>query len=446
VDGPSAQTFSRVILDPMSETITKPPLQTSGLTHIACVRLLRQVYPPEACRSHVVGERPVVLGRAPGEGIVVADGEASRRHATLEYDHIRQCHLLRDMGSSNGTFVNGKRITEVELINGSVVRIGRAIFIYASSSLPVGTPPPMLSPGIALARALVEAVADRAAPASLPVLVYGPTGAGKERLARRIHEHSGRTGRIISVNCGALSSELLGSELFGHVRGAFSGAQGPREGLFVAANKGTLFLDEIGELPLDQQPAMLRVLEEGRVRPVGADRDIAVDVRLVAATHRDLDRAVAEKRFRADLLARMRGVTLRLPPLQERRDELLALFSLFIGEVPFGRTVAETLLLYDWPENVREVEHVAAYVRLFAEQAGHVHLSHLPEQFQDPRATTGKTAKVRDTNRASFGNLKTLLEKFEGNISQVASALGVHRQQAYRWIKKANLDPKDFRP
>ena len=108
--------------------------------------------------------------------------------------------------------------------------------------------------------------------------------------------------------------------------------------------------------------------------------------------------------------------------------------------------MAETLLLYEWPENVRELEHVAAYVRLFAEQAGHVHLSHLPEQFQNSRSSTGKTSKIRDTNRMSFGNLKALLEKHEGNISQVASALGVHRQQAYRWIKKANLDPKNFRP
>jgi transcriptional regulator of acetoin/glycerol metabolism len=136
---------------------------------------------------------------------------------------------------------------------------------------------------------------------------------------------------------------------------------------------------------------------------------------------------------------------LRLPALRDRRDELLALFSLFIGDLPFGRTVAETLLLYDWPENVRELEHVAAYIKLFAEQAGHVHQSHLPEQFQGTRGTTGKLAKARDANRTSYGNLKALLEKHEGNISQVAADLGVYRQQAYRWIKKANLDPKDFR-
>jgi len=351
----------------MSDSITKPPLHTAGLTHIASVRLLRQVYPTEACRSHVIGERTLVLGRAPGDGLTVADGEASRRHAAIEFDPVRQCHLVRDMGSSNGTFVDGKRITVVELVNGSVLRIGRAIFVYASSSLPMGTPPPILRPHISLARALVEAVTDRAAPAALPVLVYGPTGAGKERLARRIHERSGRTGRMVSVNCGALSTELLESELFGHVRGAFSGAQEARDGLFTAAHRGTLFLDEIGELPMEQQPALLRVLEEGRVRPVGADHDIAVDVRLVVATHHDLDAAVAAKRFRGDLLSRMRGVTLRLPALRERRDELLALFSLFVGELPFGRTVAETLLLYGWPENVRELEHVAAYVKLFAQ-------------------------------------------------------------------------------
>ena len=236
----------------------------------------------------------------------------------------------------------------------------------------------------------------------------------------------------MSLNCGALSSELLGSELFGHTKGAFSGAQSSRAGLFSAAHGGTLFLDEIGELPLDQQPALLRACEQGRIRPVGADRDQEIDVRLIAATHRNLDDRCTDGSFRMDLLARLRGVTLKLPPLSKRRDEILMLFSEFLGHLPFGITVAETLLSYPWPENIRELKNVAEYVRLFADQFGSVHPTHLPDRLNHT-ATANEASSVGAPTRESLENL---LKTHQGNVSQLARALGVHRQQAYRWLAK----------
>lgn len=418
-----------------------PPLATGEMGVISAVRLLRQIYPVSASRTLSLGERELTLGREPGPGgLQLEDGECSRQHAVISFDRRIQAHVVKDLGSSNGTYVDGQRVESLRLGNGSVVRVGRSIFVYVAAALPPGSPLPLLQPGLSLSRALVEGVADRAAKADLPILIYGPTGAGKERMAERIHEQSGRSGRLVSLNCGALSSELLGSELFGHVKGAYSGAQAGRGGLFASADRGTLFLDEIAELPSDQQPALLRVCETGCIRPVGADRDIEVDVRLVAATHRNLDDACDAGDFRTDLLARLRGVTLRLPPLRERRDEILALFDEFVGGLPFGITVAERLLMYTWPENVRELKNVAQYVSLFAGQLGSIHPSHLPERILPPSAGRSGAGGPPNTEE-----LERLLTVYQGNVSQVAQALGVHRQQAYRWLSKAQLDPGKYR-
>ncbi len=418
-----------------------PPLATGEMGAISAVRLLRQVYPVAASKTIAMSERDVVLGRDPGQGgLKLDDGETSRRHAMISFDRRTQAHVLKDLDSSNGSFVDGSRVNEMRLGNGSVVRVGRSIFVYVSGALSPGSPFPLLKPGMSLARALVEGVADRAARASLPILIYGPTGAGKERMAERIHEKSNRSGRLVSLNCGALSSELLGSELFGHVKGAYSGAQGERGGLFASADGGTLFLDEIAELPSDQQPALLRACETGCIRPVGADRDMEVNVRLVAATHTDLDAACEAGTFRTDLLARLRGITLRIPPLRERRDEILSLFDEFVDGVPFGITVAERLLMYTWPENVRELKNLSQYVSLFAEQLGSIHPSHLPERISPPSRSMETTGGPPDPQE-----LERLLTVYKGNVSQVAQALGVHRQQAYRWLSKAELDPSSYR-
>ncbi|MBV70830.1 MAG: hypothetical protein CMH52_05720 [Myxococcales bacterium] len=424
----------------MNQPVTKPPMATGEMGIIRAVYLLRQVYPISEARVIAIGSSELVIGRAPNDrnGLTIADGEASRRHAMVSFDRRSNAHMVSDLDSSNGTFVNGSRVTSAKLDDGSVIRTGRSIFVYVRAALGPGTPIPSLSPRLSLSRAIVEGIADRAAGSDLPVLIYGPTGAGKERMAERIHLMSRRKGRLVSLNCGALSSELLGSELFGHVKGAYSGAQSSRTGLFAAADGGTLFLDEIAELPLEQQPALLRACETGRIRPVGADRDQSVNVRIVAATHTDLDSMCTAGTFRKDLLARLRGVTIQLPALSRRRDEILALFDDFVEGIPFGITVAERLLLYKWKENVRELKNVAEYVRLFAQQAGSVHPSHLPSH------VTGSTSN-EVSGPPSLSKLEDLLRIHGGNMSKVARDLGVHRQQAYRWVSKEGLNPAKYR-
>ncbi|MEE2786455.1 MAG: sigma 54-interacting transcriptional regulator [Myxococcota bacterium] len=424
----------------MSEVNTKPPISTGELGTIDSVFILRQVYPIAESRNQVLDRGELIIGREPGHhGHCIADEESSRRHATVRYDGRRKGYLLADLNSRNGTYHNGTRIKSIHLADGDTIRVGRSIFVFVSGAVSPGATLPHLTPDLSLARALVESVADRAALSGLPILIYGPTGAGKERLASRIHGASGRKGRLVSINCGALPGELLGSELFGHVKGAFSGAQQARPGLFVTANSGTLFLDEIGELTLEQQPALLRACEQGRVRPVGADRDIEINVRLIAATHRNLDDACAAGSFRTDLLARLRGVTLRLPALKDRKDEILMLFSQFVHHVPFGRTVAEKLLQYAWPENVRELKNVAEYVRLFSEQYGSIHPSHLPER------VINSNGNAQPTTRPDRATLEASLRTHHGNVSKVAQTFGVHRQQAYRWLTKEALDPSKYR-
>jgi transcriptional regulator with PAS, ATPase and Fis domain len=177
----------------------------------------------------------------------------------------------------------------------------------------------------------------RIAPSSVPLLVRGETGTGKELMARAIHEASERRGAFVPVNCGALPRDLLESELFGHRRGAFTGASGDRSGLVRRAHRGTLFLDEIAELPPDSQVALLRVLQEGEVRPVGACEEITVDVRIVAATHQDLRERIASGRFREDLYARIAGFEITMPPLRERREDLGMLIATLLVPSPRDR-------------------------------------------------------------------------------------------------------------
>jgi len=213
----------------------------------------------------------------------------------------------------------------------------------------------------------IYSLLERVAPSDVPVLIQGETGTGKELVARALHDASPRKGKaFLAENCAAVPANLLESELFGHARGSFTGATGDREGHFVAADGGTLFLDEIGDMPLDMQSKLLRVLEEGEVRPVGSNKTVKVDVRIVAATHRDLGAMVAEKRFREDLLYRLNVVCLFLPPLRERNGDVAHLVRYFLttcaredGKAPseLSPEALEALSAYSWPGNVRQLEN-----------------------------------------------------------------------------------------
>ena len=291
----------------------------------------------------------------------------------------------------------------------------------------------------------------------VPILVRGQTGTGKEVIASAIHQLSGRPGRFIAVNCGALPEKLVESELFGYRKGAFSGAAEDRPGLVRSSDRGTLLLDEIGDLPLSAQATLLRVLQEEEVLPVGATHPIKVDLRVVASTHRDLDALAAEERFRVDLLARLSGFSLSLPPLRERREDLglliAALLRKLAGEaashVTFTPEAARALLLHRWPQNVRELEKCLSGAIVLARE-GVIGLEHLPATLRAPEGTPPPTPapprlSKQEEERRRHDELVALLRQHDGNITAVARALGKPRTQVQRWLRRLRVDPHSFR-
>jgi DNA-binding NtrC family response regulator len=385
-------------------------------------------------RVIALGDELVVVGRdVEGAGVCLDDALLSRVHFRIAFDGRAGSHRVGDARSRNGTFVQGARIESAILRPGDVLRAGETVFVYGEAD-------PM---------AKVRDRILRVASSDLSVLLLGETGTGKERLARSVHDQSGRSGPFVAINCAALPRELLAAELFGHTRGAFSGATNARLGLFQAADGGTLFLDEIGDFPADLQAVLLRALEESTVRPVGADEEISIDVRVVAATHARLEDAVRAERFRTDLYARLAGAVVRVPPLRERRSEVLTL----AGEFARGAgaawapapDAAEALVRYAWPFNVREL---ASVVRGFAAMQGPavLGLEYLREHHaviaSGFRETRGPQPPQDLGERA---RLEILLARHHGNVSAVAEELGKPRAQLYRSLKSLGLDPARFR-
>ena len=394
---------------------------------------LSPVHPHAAAPRLITG--PLSVGRAVGpRGLDCADRRMSRAHFELRRTQVRGTLQLIDQGTKNGTRVDGQRADRAYLTSGSVVRAGDTIFVVEDG--PPGLDP---RPGESAALGHAHHLVDRVAPTALTVLIRGATGAGKERLAQRLHDASGRTGPFVPVNCTTLPENLAASELFGHVRGAYSGAIG-RPGLFAAAAGGTLFLDEVGDLPLAQQPLLLRALQERKVRPVGAEHEVDVDVRVVAATHQDLAGAAQRQAFRADLLARLTEFEVDVPDLTARRADILPLFRQFVG-MPISADAAEALLLQPWLTNIRGLQAVARRIRLFAEGAPCVELSMLPSAIQATVAAQADAPVVE----VSQADLERLLRTHGGNVSKVARALSLTRQQVYRRLQALDVDPRAFR-
>ena len=415
-----------------------PAIQTSELQMDRDIHLLRRVFPDVTIEDFVIGKGPRVIGREPpSRGIGIRDSEASREHASIALNG--DAVWLEDLKSTNGTFVNDQRVERTRLYDQDLIQIGRSLFVYTKHTMKFGDDVIINQGEVSIARAQVENYARTVADSDISVLITGPTGAGKEHLAALVHESSGRMGPIITVNCGAIPPNLIASELFGHKKGSFSGATTDRQGLFRSAQGGTLFLDEVAELPLEVQANLLRVCETKEVRPVGSDTVFKVDVRLVSATLAPLEARVKSGDFRADLLARLRGVTLTLPPLRSRRDEILALFRRFCGPRDFGLTVAKRLLLNDWVENVRGLKGAAEHALLFCPADGPLRASDLPENMRRSVAETpGRRLDGDDESRDEL--LQRLLTETDGNVAEVARRMGVHRQQVYRWMKRAQIE------
>jgi transcriptional regulator with PAS, ATPase and Fis domain len=386
--------------------------------------------------------------------LTLTDARVSSAHARL----VPQCGTwhLEDLGSKNGCFVNGSPVGTAALADGDSIQIGQTIFI-----LRTGLPTPSSTPIDQVATGQVPALATllpslareldllaRAALSSLPVLLVSETGTGKELLARALHTLSRRQGRFVPVNCGALTQTLLESALFGHKRGAFSGAVADHPGLFRAANGGTLLLDELGDMSLPAQAAVLRTLQDGEVLPVGETEARLVDVRIVCATHRNLERLIAEGGFREDLFARLSGFTFRLPPLRERREDI----GLMIGAIlrrdadahdkPWSLSMEAgmRLLGHSWPQNVRELEK--AILRATALKPGdRLEVEHLPDALRQSCATIRVSSDEQLKAR-----LVVLLGKNRGNLASVATAMRTSRSQLHRWLKRFAIRVDEFRP
>ena len=291
-------------------------------------------------------------------------------------------------------------------------------------------------------------MARRVAKVDSTVLITGESGCGKERVARLIHEESTRAaGPFIAVNCGAITETLLESELFGHVRGAFTGASHTRPGLFEAANHGTLLLDELGDVSPGMQVKLLRVLQEREVRRVGENTSRPVDVRVLAATHSDLAKRVADQSFRQDLYYRIKIVDLHVPALRERRDDILALARILLAEAGarmnrkisgLSPAVADQLLRYDWPGNVRELENVME--RAVALASGtRVELEDLPEEIRQAPPKPVSNGKVRLLDDVAKDYILAALDQNEGNQTRTAEQLGIGSATLYRKLKSYGL-------
>jgi transcriptional regulator with GAF, ATPase, and Fis domain len=371
--------------------------------------------------------------------VLLDDPCASRLHARAAWSPEQGAFRLEDAGSANGVFVNGLKEELHTLADQDILRIGDSLLVHDE-------------------RRVMDKLRARAASVAcseLPVLIVGETGTGKEVMARFIHERSGRRGQFVPLNCGALPRELAAAELFGHTRGAFSGAAQARPGLFASATGGTLFLDEIGDLPLDLQPALLRALQEKAVRPVGSDREIPVDVRVVAATNVDLEASIEANRFRADLHARLAQTVLSLPPLRERRHEIPVLLRSFAQAE--GRALEltpdalEALLLAPYRYNVRELRALLNEFFAVSKGAEPLDLPYLcaalpvPAALVAARGAAPKADASGPLPTAERDRLSRLLAQHDGNISAVAKELGKPRAQIYRWLSRFGLSPRQHR-
>jgi len=391
------------------------------------------------------------IGRGEDCTVTLAGSDVSRHHALIRVEGPHR--VLTDLKSRNGTWVNGRRVRSVVLAEGDVVRIGGWVGIVTRRAGPFGA----LAPGVFGGEALRQALAatEPAARSDLPIVLEGETGTGKEAIAKAVHGWSGRRGPFVAVNCAALPEALAEGELFGYRRGAFTGAEQASTGYFRAAQHGTLLLDEVCELPLPLQAKLLRVLEEREVQPLGEPRPVKLDVRVLTAAQRSLAEAVARGEFRADLYARLDGLTVKLPPLRERKAEVPYLFARLLVNASGARPpavdarVVERLCLYDWPFNVRELALLIKRLLVLHGAEPKLKLLHLPERFHSELGQTPKdepsSAVLPDPAAAAtpegaeepadLPRLIAALRASGGNVARAAQSLGISRQRAYRLMQ-----------
>ncbi|MBI5499002.1 MAG: sigma 54-dependent Fis family transcriptional regulator [Deltaproteobacteria bacterium] len=412
---------------------------------------LEVVSGPDAGLAKVCGSDLIVIGRT-GADLALSDRKVSALHAEIRLEP--EGYRLRDLGSTNGTYVWGIRVLDAFITPGTTLAMGdsavRFVPLPESVELPLWGETRFcgLVGGSAVMRRLYQAI-DDAARSGSTVLVTGETGTGKELVAEALHRRSARaSGPFVVLDCGAAHGELFEDHLFGHDPGAFTGAVRARAGVFEAAHGGTLFLDEIGDLPLEVQPKLLRAVETRRIQRLGGARPIECDVRIVAATHRDLAAGMNRQAFRADLYFRLAVARLHAPPLRERREDVPGLVAHFLDELapvgahPLPPEFLEWARSYAWPGNVRELRN--AVERAIAAPRG-------APSFEDPApaGATGlpdvdttvpfKEAKRRVVDEFDRRYMTALLEQHGGNISEVARAAGVDRMSVYKLLARLGI-------
>ncbi len=424
------------------------------------------VHPRHLATRIELERKPTHLGRDPSQtaSVPLADATMSRNHARIQWDGRARSFVIQDVGSHNGTSVDGVALEDrsCALEDGALIRLGDVLAVFegggvVSEAATVSTDaiPGQASTMVQLRQQVALCAGDPS-----PALIVGETGAGKERIAAEVHRLSGRRGPLEAVNCAALSPQLVESQLFGHVKGAFTGADSARPGLFRAAEGGTLFLDEVGELPLEQQTKFLRVLEDRKVTPLGSARSTPVDVRVVAATNANLYERVQDGSFRRDLYARLAMWELQVPPLRQRRSDILAWLDRLYAQwcrdrgadpaIPAWSANASVLLLsHPWPENLRGLNRLLHAVAPRISAGDEVHTRDLPPWLQmeaaarapepTPAAEPTSTPSLRRPS-PSRDDLLRCLEENDWKIRSVARHFDRDRRQIYRWMKKFDLE------
>jgi transcriptional regulator with GAF, ATPase, and Fis domain len=443
---------------------THPNAPASGYTGPDLA--LSVVHPPEVAGGTFTLRPGLVFGRAPeAHSACIAHPTISRSHARIQ-SAMGGVLCLLDEGSRNGSRVDGKAPeAPVPLVPQTLIRLGD---VHAVVDLPSSRrfdEDPVL-PGTSTHLARVREQLERTAAEVAPVLIVGETGTGKERVARDVHRLSGRRGQYVTLNCAELSAQLIESQLFGYERGAFPGATATRAGLFKAAHGGTLFLDEIGELPLDLQPKLLRVLQEGEVRRLGSVDVERVDVRVVCATNRDLPQCVEAGSFRRDLYARLSFYELRLPALRERKQDILAWVALLSTlrardgrpQAPpfFTPDAVERILLHTWPDNLRGIDRMVHRLATLdpGEPIGVRALVDCMPELEAPKSTApaarmdaatpvlkaGASSRARaNEGRPSDEELLAFYEASGRSVRAAAKHFGKDRRQIYRWLESLGI-------
>jgi DNA-binding NtrC family response regulator len=424
---------------------------------------LRVVEGPDAGAEVISENEELTVGTMTGNSLVLTDGTISRHHMVIEL--TPRGHRLRDVGSLNGTFVGGFRVETAYLTHGAVITVGRTRVVFELMADEVRH---ALSRQRSFGAALGQSPAMRRIFATLPriaatdatVLLEGETGTGKGLIAEEIHRVSLRSaGPFVVVDCGAIPPALIESELFGHERGAFSGAVATRVGAFEAAHGGTVFLDEVGELPVDMQPKLLRALDRRVITRVGSNQPLPLDVRVIAATNRDLRQEMNRGRFRADLYYRLAIVSLRLPSLSERPEDIALLAEHFWEHYagPGRRAPRELLTALtrrEWPGNVRELRNAVARA-VFLEEPSAESAAIAAEPEASAASLTIENAldfqpgasfrRVKEAVMARWERvyLRELLHRHGGNLSRAARAAAMDRNHLRDLLERHGLLAKE---